>query len=165
MASLRHEGVLQSWNRLVENGAGHGKEILDAVEEKIRASKMPDILWNQREASSGFMGAKRWFLVIGHRNLNDYRMYIGARDFGLHLDVSWYLTVQPSTLKRAFSKYTMGNPNAISMQMDFFRQQDLSACVGYAHKCVMEEVEKLLQQLGQDPRTLNTKSKGFLELW
>jgi hypothetical protein len=163
--ALRHEGVLQSWTRLIEDGAGHGKEILDAVEAKIRQSKMPDILWNQREVSSGFMSAKRWFLVVGHRNMSDYKMYIGARDFGAHLDVAWYLTVQPGTLKRAFSKYTMGNPNAISMQMDFFRQQDLSACVGYAHKCVVDEVNKLLSQLGQDTAGLNTKSKGFLELW
>jgi len=98
-------------------------------------------------------------------SLRDYRMYIGARDFGTNLDVSWYVTIQPSALKRALSKYTTGNPQALSMQVDFFSQQDLSAYTSYAHFCVKETVKTLMKQLEQDPTGLNTKSKGFLELW
>ncbi len=98
-------------------------------------------------------------------NLRDYKLYIGARDYGTSLDVSWYLTIQPSALKRTLSKYTTGNPQALSMQVDFFSQQDLSAYTSYAHHCVTETVQKLMKELEQDPTGLNTKSKGFLELW
>jgi hypothetical protein len=81
------------------------------------------------------------------------------------LDVSWYLTVQPKGFKRAFSKYSMGNPIAMSMALDFFRQQDASAFVTTVHHCVTEEVKMLLDSLDQDPELLNTQSKGFLAVW
>jgi len=51
------------------------------------------------------------------------------------------------------------------MQVDFFSQQDLSACVGFVHHCVTETTRELMKQLEQDPTGLNTKSKGFLERW
>ena len=69
-------------------------------------------------------------------------------------------------MKRALSKYTTGNPQALSMQVDFFSQQDfLSAYTSYAHHCVTDAVRELMKELEQDPTGLNTKSKGFLELW
>jgi hypothetical protein len=105
------------------------------------------------------------FLVVNHGSIRDYHLYIGARDFGTNLDVSWYLTIQPGGLKRMMSKYMTGNPQALSMQVDFFSQQDLNACVGFAHYCVTATVKQLLKELEQDPTGLNTKSKGFLELW
>ena len=126
---------------------------------------MPGVIAQQQAVSSGMFGTKRDFLVVAHTNLRDYKMYIGARDYGIHLDVAWYLTAEPRFLKRAVSKYTMGNPQALSMQVDFFSQQDLQAFLGIAHHCVTTTVENVLNELGQDPTSLNTRSKGFLELW
>jgi hypothetical protein len=40
-----------------------------------------------------------------------------------------------------------------------------SAYTSYAHYCVKETVKILMKELEQDPTGLNTKSKGFLELW
>jgi hypothetical protein len=34
-----------------------------------------------------------------------------------------------------------------------------------AHHCVTEVVHELMKELEKDPTGLNTKSKGFLELW
>ena len=163
--ALKHESVTSSWNTLVINGAGKDKWVMDTIEKMIKDAHMPGVTTGQEDVSSGLFGARRKFLVVNHQNLRDYRMYIGARDFGSNLDVSWYLTIQPSAMKRAFSKYTTGNPQALSMQVDFFSQQDLSAYTGYAHHCVKETVQQLMKELEQDPTGLNTKSKGFLELW
>jgi hypothetical protein len=135
------------------------------MELSVKDANMPGVTTSQEEVSSGLFGAKRKFLVVNHRNLRDYHMYIGARDFGTNLDVSWYVTLQPSALKRTISKYTMGNPQALSMQVDFFSQQDLGAYTNYAHHCVKTTVKMLMKELEQDPAGLNTKSKGFLELW
>jgi hypothetical protein len=42
-------------------------------------------------------------MSVSNDSLREFLLYIGARDYGIHLDVSWYLTVQPSGFKRAFS--------------------------------------------------------------
>jgi hypothetical protein len=163
--ALKRESVTSSWNALVINGAGKDKRVMDTIEQMIKDANMPGVTRVQEEVGSGLFGAKRKFLVVNHRNLRDYKLYIAARDFGSNLDVSWYLTIQPSALKRTISKYATGNPQALSMQVDFFSQQDLSAYTGYVHHCVTETVQQLMKELEQDPTGLNTKSKGFLELW
>ena len=163
--ALKNEAVVESWNRVVVHGAGRGEWVIERIDVKLAEAKMPGVYAEEREVSSGLFGTKRPFLVVGHNSLRDYHMYIGARDFGVHLDVSWYLTIEPGFLKRSVSKYTMGNPQALSMQVDFFSQQDLSAFVGVAHHCVTDAVRMLMEELKQDPTGLNTKSKGFLELW
>ena len=163
--ALRNEAVLEQWGRVVDKGAGKGKWILDNVENMIKEANMPGIMAQQQAVSTGMFSTKRDFLVVGHSSLKDYKMYIGARDYGIHLDVAWYLTAEPRFFKRAVSKYTLGNPHALSQQIDFFSQQDLRAFVGVAHHYVTETVETVLDELGQDPTGLNTRSKGFLELW
>jgi hypothetical protein len=63
-------------------------------------------------------------------------------------------------------KYTAGDPNALSQNIDIFIQQDLSACVGIVNQCVKRALHMLLEQLEQDPSGLNnTQSKGFLNVW
>ena len=128
--ALKNESVVDKWNTLVENGAGRAKQIMDAIETKIKTANMPGVRTAQREVSSGVFGTKRSFIHVSNDSLRDFLLYIGARDYGIHLDVSWYLTVQPRGFKRAFSKYSMGNPIAMSMALDFFRQQDAS---GFCH--------------------------------
>src|SRR5262249_16622408 len=163
--AIRHDSVAQSFNTLVLNGAGHDKWFMDTVEEMIRQAQMPSVSTGQMEISSGAFGEKRKMLCVNHARLRDYRLYICARDFGTNLDVAWYLTINPGAVKRTLSKYVSGNPQALSMQVDFFTQQDLSACVSFAHHCVTDTAKQLMKQLDQDPTGLNTKSKGFLELW
>lgn len=163
--AIKHDSVASSWNTLVINGAGHDKWVMDTVEQMIKDAQMPGVTTGQQDINSGLFGQGRRFLCVNYNRLRDYRLYIGARDFGTNLDVSWYLTIQPGGLKRMMSKYMTGNPQALSMQVDFFSQQDLSACVGFAHYCVTTTVKQLMDQLKQDPTGLNTKSKGFLELW
>ena len=163
--ALKNEAVLEQWGELISQGAGKGKWILDTVESMIDEANMPGVVTKQQAVSSGMFSAKRDFLVVAHTNLRDYRMYIGARDYGVHLDVAWYLTAEPRFFKRAVSKYALGNPQALSQQIDFFSQQDLRAFVGVAHQYVKDTVETVMNELGQDPTGINTKSKGFLELW
>jgi hypothetical protein len=68
-------------------------------------------------------------------------------------------------LKRALSRYSSGNPLALSMQLDFFRQQDANAFVTAVHHTVTDTAKELLDELDQNPAGLNTQSKGFLSVW
>ena len=159
------ESVVDKWNTLIENGAGRAKQAMDAIEGKIKATNMPGVKTVQREVSSGMFGQKRPFLHVGNDSLPDFMIYISARDYGIHLDVSWFLTVQPRGYKQMFSKYRTGNPTAMSMQLDFFRQQDAQAFMTTVHHCVTQQVEQVMRELEQDPTGLNTQSKGFLSVW
>ena len=163
--ALKNESVVDKWNTMVVSGAGRAKWTLDTIENKIKASTIPGARTSQREVSSGVFGTKRVFLHVVNDSLRDFLLYIGARDYGVHLDVSWYLTVQPTGLRRALSRYSSGNHLAISMALDFFRQQDAHAFVTVVHHCVTDTVKELLDELEQDPKALNTQSKGFLSVW
>lgn len=88
--ALKHESVTSSWNALVINGAGKDKWVMDTVEGMIKDAHMPNVTTGQMDISSGLFGAKRKFLVVNHNNLRDYRLYIGARDFGTNLDLGFY---------------------------------------------------------------------------
>jgi hypothetical protein len=110
--ALKNESVVDKWNTLIANGAGRAKQMMDAIETKIKAANIAGVRTAQREVSSGVFGTKRAFIHVSNDSLSDFLLYVGARDYGIHLDVSWFLTVQPRGFKRAFSKYAMGNPLA-----------------------------------------------------
>ncbi len=58
-----------------------------------------------------------------------------------------------------------GSDKALSFALDVFDQQDLQAYVTVAHRCLLKAVRALMDELGQDFSRVNTKSKGFLEVW
>jgi hypothetical protein len=164
--SISREKVAHKWNYIVENGAGNVHWVVEKIRELIKESNMPGVTCDQAEVSSGIFSEKRQFLVVRHNSLRDYRMFINIRSFGAHLDASWYVTIEPRFLKRTLSKYTQGNPNAFSQNIDIFSQQDLGAYIGVTRNCVERALDMLLEELKLDPGRLhNTQSKGFLSVW
>src|SRR4030095_9603978 len=163
--ALKKELVVDNWNTLIDNGAGRSKQVMDAIETKIKAANIPSSRTGQREVSTGMFWTKRPFLIVGNDSFPEFFLYIGVRDYGIHLDVSWYLTVQPRGYKQMFSKYTTGSPTAMSMRLDFFRKRDAHAFVTAVHHCVTQQVKELLDDLALDSKSLNTQSKGFLSVW
>lgn len=163
--SISREKVIDNWNTVIPDAAGKNTWVLDTTEAFIKDSHMPHVGCRQDEVSTGLFSAKRTFLLVGHYELKEYCMYIGARDFGAHLDVGWFLTLAPRGLKRTLSKYIVGNPMALSSQINLFSQQDLRAFTTIAHHCVKRTVDMLCEELDQRPEGLNTASKGFLGVW
>jgi hypothetical protein len=41
--AIKNESVVDKWNTLVENGAGRAKQVMDAIETKIKAANMPGV--------------------------------------------------------------------------------------------------------------------------
>jgi hypothetical protein len=165
MPSIKSDRVIDSWATVVKSGAGKDGWVMRTTEQNIKDANPPHVECQRTDVSTGIFGAKRDFLMVTHGGLREYALYIGARDFGRDLDVSWFLTLSPGFLKRQISKYATGNPQALSMAVNLFDQQDLRAFTTIAHHSLQDALKMLLEDLKQDYSTINRKSKGFLEVW
>ena len=114
------------------------------------------------DAAEAFAKKKREYLMVTNATLKDYKMYIGARDYGNNLDISWYLTCEPNFFKKALSSLTTGSDKALSFALDIFDQQDLQAYVTVVHHCLLDAVSEIMLGLDQDPSKIDRKSRGFL---
>jgi hypothetical protein len=162
---LRSDAVLDSWKYIVEQGAGRGDFVLGTTERLVIDAHMPGVTTNKEPVAIELFGEKRPFLIVTNTKHKEYKMYISARDFGANLDVSWYFTATPTFLKRTLSKYATGNPQDMTMRVSIFAQQDVSAFKAITHKCVTRTLDGLLEELNLDPASLNTGSRGFLNVW
>lgn len=170
--TLKDEKLLDSWGVVIEDAAGRGDNLIELISTRLKYSEMPGVTWNVVEANPGMLkgwfGKKRDFLRVMAENLKDYRMYVGARDYGRHLDFSWFLTVEPGFFKSTFSRaLTDGaSSSALSFNLDLFDQQDLRAYVTGVHRCcVRDALEQLIANLGQNTSGFDWQSKGFLKVW
>ena len=162
----RQDIVIQQWGQVINQGAGHYKWIIETVEQMLKEADMPGLRFRQMEvAQGGRFGRRRDLLIVAHNNLKEYHIFIGARDVGAHLEVTWFLTISPGFFKRSISKRIMGSPQGLSMQIPIFDRQELNTWVSVIEACVGGAVAKLMKELQQDTSELNSKSKGFLQLW
>ncbi|MCC7571656.1 hypothetical protein KO465_10135 [Candidatus Micrarchaeota archaeon] len=167
---LRKEQVIDNWSILIENAQGNAKMVFKETENFIKKSKAPSVEMKMRTMSpgtfKGLMGIERDFLEITDREntrMAPYQIYVNARDYGINLDVSWYLTFRPTWLHSLLSMipFVSMTPRAVS-DLDVFDQQDLTVFATNAHHCLLKTVEKLMVSLNQDPSKIDRKSKGFL---
>ncbi|HEX3033976.1 MAG TPA: hypothetical protein VHT73_02445 [Thermodesulfobacteriota bacterium] len=171
--TLKDEKILQSWNTMIEDGQGKGAFIFDETKRLLEEFQPPDVMWKITEVApgtfSGLFGKKRDYLMITNEALRDYKVYIGARDYGNVLDVSWYLAAEPGFFKKrllgALAGMGADRMAASVVALDLFAQQDLHAYVSVVHSCVLKAVDLLMKELGQDFSKINRQSKGFLEVW
>jgi hypothetical protein len=163
--TLRSEAILEQWADVIESGAGHAKEVMQKTERLIIDANMPNVRTRMDQVSTGLFSQRRDFLIVGNDNLREYRLFIHARDYGKMLDVSWFLTLEPRGIKRALSKAMTGNPQAFSMQVDMFAQQDIHAFVTVATGLFKKALDELMEELKLDPSILNKKSRGYLDIW
>jgi hypothetical protein len=86
-------------------------------------------------------------------------MYVGAVDYGENLYVSWYLALEAGIFDKLFPK---GKTTRLAMGRDILVEEELNAYVTCVHHCLLKAVDELMTNLGQDPSTIDRKSKGFL---
>lgn len=169
--TLNDEKILDQWGVVIESGAGRDTAVLQTIQGWLKASELPGVAWQIVDAQTsmfkGLFGNKRSYLMVTSEAVKDYRMYVGARDYGRHLDISWFLTVEPGFFKGAFSAMLAnGNYQALSFSLDVFKNQDLRAYVTSVHRfCVRKAVEQVTTELHQDTSGFDWKSKGFLQVW
>jgi hypothetical protein len=166
---LRKEQVLENWGMLIENGQGKYNEVFQDTENFIRESKTPALEIRNEKMAPGiigsFFGAKRDFLMVKDLQssmLGPYQIFIGVRDYGNNLDVSWYLTYRPSMLEALLSLFRPGGTALALSELDLFELQDLTAYTSVCHHSTQKAVGKLMLALDQDTSKIDRKSKGFL---
>ena len=189
MAIVRKEEVIDSWSVLIAGGQGKAQEIFGNTDNFIAQTKVPNVKKERKKLAPGIIrglfGTKRDFLVVretGNPRLKPYQMFIGARDYGNNLDISWYLTHRPGFWQKVMvfllfipvlnffvlpfaligGLASMAKEKRGGLDLDLFDEQDLRAYVTNAHHCLLEAVEKLMVDLHQDPSKIDRKSRGFL---
>lgn len=165
---LHNLKIIDSWSMIIENGQGKAEQVYKDTENFIEESKAPGVITEVVKVRpswlKGLFGIERSYFMVGNEGLKDYRMYIGARDYGNNLDVSWYLTCEPGFFKKSLSSVlTRGaSDKALSFMLDLFQQQDLTAYATVIHHCLLKSLEKIMSGLGQDTSKIDRKSRGFL---
>lgn len=173
--TLKDETIVDSWATVITGGRGKVDYVFDTVQKLLTESEIPGVEWKMGEVTTGFFsglfGKKRDYIFVTYEAVKDYKMYVGARDYGAHLDVQWFLTTEPGFFKSMSAKAaTMaaaasGSDKVFTYVMDIFAQQDLRAFVTVVHHCVKTPVKFLMEELKQDSSLIDQKSKGFLEVW
>jgi hypothetical protein len=161
--TLRKDRIIDNWLAIVDNGIGQQERVYQRTESLLEEAKLPDVTWKREPISSGMFGRSRIFLIVNHRSLKEYVMYLSARDYGQHLDCAWFLTVQPGFFQRTASKFASGQKGGFGL--DVFDQQDLSAWISVRHHAFIRAVKELMEELQLDPMSMNTQSKGCLSVW
>jgi hypothetical protein len=152
--NIRREAVIDSWSTIIEQAAGQDKRLMEDMTRFITEANMPDVTLVRDECTMGMFGSKRDLLILKHEQHREYRMFLGARDFGANLDASWFLTYVPIGFGRRVPQ----------QNLNIFTQQDLRAFVSVAHHCMKKAIE-LLCEGQQTPAGLNNSSTGFLTVW
>ncbi len=165
---LRKEQVLESWGMLIENGQGKYDKVFQDTENFIEESKAPSLETWKDKMSPGiigsFFGEKRDFLVVKAQQnsmLKPYQIFVGVRDYGNNLDVSWHLTYRPSILEALIGAFRSKSSIALD-ELDLFELQDLEAYTTVCHHSTLKAVGNLMLALDQDPSKIDRKSRGFL---
>lgn len=142
MAQLRPDSIVDRWEALVEGAADRGEDFLNLLEGGLSAAGIPGgCTWELRGAESARGGCE---LVVRVQRLPDLRVYVEARDYGVHLQVSRIITLEPGWWKRSLAERIHGDPFALSLPGDVARQQELSAFVAVVQHCVKRAAEDML---------------------
>ena len=163
---LEKEKIVESWSVLIEDGKGKAEDIYNGVSKLIKERDAPAlrlerviVRTGERKSLFGRL-LEREYLRVLNEELKDFRIYIGARDYGKDLNVSWYLTCEPGFFKQMLGFSPKGYGVHWSLKM--FSQEDLTAYVTLVHHSLLKTVEKLMRDLGEDPSKIDRKSRGFL---
>jgi hypothetical protein len=142
--TLDPERIVDRSETLIEDGSGRGETFLDALEAELDAADIPGgCSWEVCEVKhAGYEPS----LLIRVQRLPDLRVYVSARDYGVHLQVSRIITIEPGWLKRTFAEKTYGDPLALSIPGDVRGKQDLSAFVAVVQHCVKTAAEPLVEK-------------------
>ncbi len=166
--AIKEESILNEWTMILDSAAGNSQTILDEIQSRLRDSKIPgNCTWGIIEVkSSGLLEkVKREFLIIQLEQFKDYNMYVGIRDYGIHLDCCRFLTVEPSFLKKWASNKLTGTADALSAPKNILIHQDLRAWATIVHHAVLDSVNALMDDLGKDTSHIQRGSKGIMEIW
>lgn len=161
--TLKKEVVVDEWWTLVEGAADKVEQVFKDTEDNIKNSKAPDVSFERVKVSSSFLGGvfggQRDFIHIKDKHLPKFDMYIGVRQYGTHLDCTWYLTNEPGLIWRLINMALVFFKRKLVLNLTLFDEHDLRVYATVVHHCFRTAVEKITKVTGQE---IPKSSKGFL---
>jgi hypothetical protein len=174
---LGNEEITKSWSTMIVGGKGLGAGLMKDIERLIDDSGVPDTKVSQQRVFPGVLqsvlGGGRPYIVIRNvrnPNIKPYKMYISVRDYGINLQISWFLVYKPSGLQKlaqlllripvvglvvlpfyAVSKLAASKQSGV-FGLNVFDTEDLSAYVTNSHLCVADAID----QLGEEHEEIQT---------
>ena len=160
--------VINEWGMIIEGGGNYLDTFYEKVQNLIEAQQVSMIEARLAPFKGlSLFSEKREYVHVTNTNLGEFRIFVGARPYGDHLDVSWYATIKPSFLKRLIVwELKLDMTATLVLCQTLFEKQDLRAYMTTVHHCVKQAVQEIMQEVGQDPTKIGDgKSKGYLEIW
>lgn len=177
--------IIDRWSILIDGANGDGEKIITGLIREIERVEASNIHVTRKEVKpgKGFIKNPREFLVAEHRLFDTYDMYIGARDYGKQLFVSWYLVAEPISLLRLFKRdplgailklpfillakgfsQAQGGSGELFSALNLFDTEELTAYVTTVHHALLETVKELMEDRHIDFTKIDRKTSGFLNL-
>lgn len=166
--TIRDETILNQWSMIVEGAKDKVEDVLDDIERRLDEADLPEGCSCERETvqSGGLLSkTKRSFLICRNGAFKDYRVYIGVRTYGAHLDVCRFVSLEPGAFKQLMAQQLGGDVNALSGPKNILVEQDLRAWLTVVHHAVVDAVDGLFGKLKQDRSKIRRESRGILEIW
>lgn len=178
--------IIEQSSKLISDAAGRGESLLTDIQGLIEEPRMLDVMIRRRGMSPGIMrgitGGKRSHAVItntNNPNLKPFKVYLGVRDHGSSLLITWYVALQPNWAERlkAFflsipllgllflpfhflGRLICANRSGI-LDLDTFDEIDLAAFITTVNNCLLDSVDRLMEELGQN-LSMADSPQGFL---
>lgn len=182
---FNQERVMDQWSTLIDGANGDGEKVIAETILEIERVDAPNIHITRKEVrpGHGFISKRREFLVAEHRIFDTYDMYIGARDYGKQLFVSWYLVAEPMSFMRLFRRSPIGallklpflifgsmfskaqgGTGELFSRLNLFDNEELTAYVTTVHHALLESVKEVVENRRLDFTKIDTKTRGFLNI-
>lgn len=162
---FKEEKIIERWSSLIEEAQGKGKEIFEKTKKNIEKVNPPNVLIEEQmltpklSLAGIFRAEKRKFLVASNEHLRGYKLYVGAKDYGNQLMVSWYLVSEPGSIlklvlewiksqwKISLGVFLAGLISAFVVQMMFVALVVWMFFLGYVAFACMTSQKSVLPQM------------------
>lgn len=183
---LKEDNILDSWSHLFPDAQGKGAKVFAEIKRSVAKFDPPHVVLKECEVEGGTIrgNERKQMLTVENNRLAGVVMYIGARDYGKQLMVSWYLVHEltgvsrfcriiamhwilalillPYYLGALFIEKITGRVSAENMGV--FEREELGAYTGTVHSAVTESAKTIAEELNIDFTKVDTKTRGFLNL-
>lgn len=167
-SAVRKDQILENWQVLIEGGRGSSESVYDAIVSALGDSKAPGVTWEREDIEAGQMMMRKSYngLVITNSSLEGFVAYVFAYDYGTALHVAWFLSMKTGFMTQiAANMLKETDPRALVRYLPIYQQLELSAYTTVVHTAAKKAVAHTMERLNQDFSSINTRSKGFLEVW
>lgn len=160
--AILKKNVISEWGKLLYGAAGKADTFYKLVIKHLEEAGVPGILVEYEDVGAkkglfgGTKGEIRRYLTISSSEFPLVKHRIGAEDFGTCLSISRYLSSRDVELAGRLM-----DPDTMSI----FESEKLVIYNTVAQNAVVEAVRDIMNELGQDSSDIDTKSKGYLDVW